>query len=101
MSGRMQIDYVTLYAFMVLISYFMFLSGIFYTIRNVQNVAYHPLTEALADKVHYNLRDIPRVDYTEPSSDSDSSDSFEETEESTLKKRHHDRNPMSRLMEID
>ena len=107
----MQIDYMTLYAFMVLSAYFMFLAGIGFATRNVDRIAEHPVTEALMNKFHYNLRDIPRVDYKEPSSDEDLSEAPEESETSEfnnsyngtadLVKRRRDRNAYNRIMDTD
>jgi hypothetical protein len=64
--------------------------------NNVNRIANHPMTEQIANKLRYNLRDIPRVDYTELSSDEGDQESTSESE-STLRQRR-DPNPMSRMI---
>lgn len=95
-----------MYVAFMLFAYFMFLFGLFYMARNVEQVAQHPMMEGLVDKVRYNLRDIPRVDYTQFMSDDSQSESQEvtpeaseeESDEPSVRKRR-DRNPMGRILE--
>ncbi len=71
-----------------------------YMANNVNRIANHPMTEQIANKLRYNLRDIPRVDYTELSSDEGDQESTSESEsesEPTLRQRR-DPNPMSRMI---
>lgn len=82
-----------LYVFLALTFYFMFLGGILFLAWNVERVARDPIIEAVVNKVRYNLREIPRVDYTEMSSDSE--------EEQVVVKRRRDRNPIGRMIEFD
>lgn len=106
------------YALFMLLSYFMFLFGILYMSHNVERVAQHPLMESLAEKIRYNLRDVPRVNYKEISSDDEveekedsqseyedeaaSEASQEESDEpSEQVRKRRDRNPISRIMEVD
>ena len=64
------------------------------------------MMEHIVDKVRYNLRDIPRVDYTQFMSDDSQSESQEaaseaseeESDEPSVRKRR-DRNPMGRILE--
>lgn len=89
-------------------AYFMFLFGLIYMSWNVDRVAQHPMMESLVEKVTYNLRDIPRVNYKEISSDEEGSQSDsqeaaseaseEESDAPSVRKRR-DRNPMGRILE--
>ena len=100
------------FAFIMLMFYFMFLIGMFYMTRNVEQIAQHPimgtLVQKLQDNVRYNFRDIPRVDYTEPATSDEegtSEASEEESEvqseekEQVIHKRRRDPNPIGRLIE--
>jgi len=112
-------DIMDSYAFFMLFSYFMFLFGILYMTQNAERVAQHPYMERLVEKIQYNLRDLPRVNYKEISSDEEDSQSeslgqeedsqeeevaseasLEESNEPSeeLRKRR-DRNPIGRLIE--
>ena len=68
-------DIMDSYAFFMLFSYFMFLFGILYMTQNAERVAQHPYMERLVEKIQYNLRDLPRVNYKEISSDEEDSQS--------------------------
>jgi hypothetical protein len=120
-------DIMDSYAFFMLFSYFMFLFGILYMTQNAERVAQHPYMERLVEKIQYNLRDLPRVNYKEISSDEEDSqseslekddsqseslekeDSQEEvTSEASLEesnepseelRKRRDRNPISRMIE--
>jgi hypothetical protein len=52
--------------------YFGFLFTLFFFSQNVQRIADHPRTQAVVQKMAYNLRELPRVDYTELSSEEES-----------------------------
>lgn len=65
------------FEYIMLFSYFLFLFGLLIAANNIPRIAAHPAAEALAQKITYNLRDIPRVNYKEPSSD-DEEDSHQE-----------------------
>ena len=87
----------------ILISYFTFIFGLIYVANHMNQVANHPMTEQIINKFRYNLRDIPRVDYKELSSDEDdqmstSSSDTEQTQDSTVRQRR-DPNPMSRIID--
>ncbi len=102
------IDSTEYFAVSMLAAYFMFLFGMMYMSWNVERVAQHPTLEYVVDKVRYNLRDLPRVDYTEFLNDSDSGAeeegeaaseaSEEESDEPSVRKRR-DRNPVGRMLE--
>jgi hypothetical protein len=66
-------------------AYFMFLFGILYMTWNVEQIAHHRMLEALVEKlkdnVHYNLRDIARVNYKEIDSSSEEEDNQDATSE--------------------
>jgi len=109
-AGRMS-DYMPYYAFVMLVTYFIFLGGLVFATWNVERIAEHRFTEALVNKFRYDLRDLPRVNYKEVSSDEDVSDSFEEPETSNydnsynvtadVVKRRRERNPIGRIMDTD
>jgi hypothetical protein len=93
----------------MLMFYFMFLFGMFYMTRNVEQIAQNRMMEALVqklqDNVPYNLRDIPRVDYTEPTTSDEEGTSEASEEESEVEpeqvicKRRRDPNPIGRMIE--
>ncbi len=113
--------------YIALVSYFFFLFGLIFVANNVNRLAAHPAALAVADKIQYNLRDVPRVNYKEISSEESEgedvvdsqqeseSDAEDETEEITplpnayrgtesslasLRQRYRrDRNPVSRILE--
>lgn len=95
------------YAIVMLGFYFMFLFGILYMARNVEQVARNRVLEAVVDKVRYNLRDVPRINYAEvdTSSEEDATpeaseeESEVESEEEVVRKRRRDPNPMARMIE--
>lgn len=99
-------DFVDSYSMLMLSAYFLFLFSLIYMSRNVEKVAQHPLMENVADKVRYNLRNIPRVDYTEISSEDSQSESQEvtsefsqeESDEPSLRKRRN-RNAITNLLD--
>ncbi len=120
-TRQMTIEYIAL------VSYFFFLFGLIFVANNVNRLAAHPAALAVADKIQYNLRDVPRVNYKEISSEESEgedvvdsqqeseSDAEDETEEITplpnayrgtesslasLRQRYRrDRNPVSRILE--
>ena len=95
------------YALTMLGFYFVFLFGMMFMTWNIERVAQHPVMETFADKIRYNLRDIPRVNYAEDdtSSEEDATpeaseeESEVESEEEVVRKRRRDPNPMARMME--
>jgi hypothetical protein len=102
------IDSTEYFAVAMLSAYFMFLFGMIYMSWNVERVAQNPALEALVDKVRYNLRDLPRVDYREFTNETDSQEeeeeeaaseaSEEESDEPSVRKRR-DRNPIANLLD--
>jgi flagellar biosynthesis component FlhA len=64
----MQIRQMTI-EYIMLFSYFLFLFGLLIGVNNIPYLAAHPVAESLTEKIRYNLRDVPRVDYKETSSD--------------------------------
>lgn len=104
------------YESIIVAIYFTFLFALLYASRNVQRIAEHPKTQAVFEKITYNLRKLPRVDYTEILSDEDEEEEQEEeglespmeidslmevdseSEEEGLRKRR-DRNPLGRMIE--
>jgi hypothetical protein len=99
------IDSTEYFAVAMLSAYFMFLFGMIYMSWNVGRVAQNPALEALVDKVRYNLRDLPRVDYREFTNETDSQEeeaaseaSEEESDEPSVRKRR-DRNPIANLLD--
>ena len=98
-------DSTEYFAVAMLSAYFMFLFGMIYMSWNVPRVAQNPALEALVDKIRYNLRDLPRVDYTEFTNETDSQEeeaaseaSEEESDEPSVRKRR-DRNPIANLLD--
>ena len=86
----------------ILMSYFVFIIGLIYMANHMNQIANHPMTEQIISKFRYNLRDVPRVDYKELSSDEDdqmstSSSDTEQNEDSVLRQRR-DPNPVSRIL---
>ncbi len=55
--------------------------GLIYMANNIQRFAEHPAAEAIINTFRYNLRDIPRVNYKEISSDEELESEFEEESE--------------------
>lgn len=98
--------------FIVLFSYFLFLFGLLVAANNIPRIAAHPAAEALTEKIRYNLRDIPRVDYSELSSEEEVDENESQSDTSLdnayagtaeiladVRKRHRDPVAMSRLLE--
>lgn len=92
----------------VIFAYFCFLFGLLYASRNVDRIAEHPTTKAVVEKFTYNLRDLPRVDYKEFSSDESEPEQEQEQVESPMDVdsesdseglRRRDRNPLGRMIE--
>lgn len=86
------------YELMILIGYFFFIVGLIYMANNIQRFAEHPTTEAIFNSFRYNLRDVPRVNYKEISSDESESESDDEPITQEVRKRR-DRIPMSRIVD--
>ena len=94
------------YAFVMLGFYFMFLFGMFYMSQNVERIARNRMLEAVVDKVRYNFRDLPRVNYKEIDSSSEEDATPEASEEESeveseegIRKRRRDPNPLGRIIE--
>lgn len=68
------------YEYTILLGYFLFIVGFIYVVNNIQMVAEHPATEAIYNSFRYNLRDMPRVNYKEISSDEESESEFDTQE---------------------
>lgn len=79
--------------------YFLFLLSLMMLANNVKYVAEHPVTERLINKIRYNLRDVPRVDYKELSDDESSPSDNEVSEEEFTLRNRRDTNPISRIIE--
>jgi hypothetical protein len=69
------------YELMILIGYLFFITSLIFMANNIQRFAEHPTTEAIFNSFRYNLRDIPRVNYKEISSDESESESEQEQEQ--------------------
>lgn len=112
-------NFTEYYAVTMLMAYFMFLFGILYMTRNVEQIAHHRMVEALVEKlkdnVQYNLRDIARVNYKEVDSSSEEEDNQDATSEASQEeseveseevestqmacKRRRDPNPLARMLD--
>ena len=129
MLHALQVEMQIGFEMFMLIGYFFFLMGLVIAANNVQRIAKAQATEAVVNKILYNLRDIPRVDYKEESSDDEEKEEVEEEVEEKeevdvdealinaddededeapkqdpimLVKRRRDLNPISRLLdEVD
>ena len=69
--------------------------------NHMTQVANHPMTERIVNKFRYNLRDVPRIDYKELSSDEDdqmSTSSAESEPEESVVRQRRDPNPMARVV---
>jgi cytoskeletal protein RodZ len=97
------------YEYTILFGYFLFIVGLIYMANNVEFLAEHPTTQAICNTFRYNLRDVPRINYKEISSDESESESDTESipesesateDEPTVNEVHHrrDRIPMSRIV---
>ena len=84
--------------FVVLLCYFFFIFGLIYMANNVNQIADHPMTEQIVNKFRYNLRDVPRVDYTEPVSDESEQESDSAHESYSALRQRRDPNPISRII---
>lgn len=87
--------------------------GLIYGANNIHFIANHPTTEQFVDTIRYNLRALPRVDYTEVVSEEENSEddgysspSEEHSEQdenpeilATGLKRRRDPNVFSRIVE--
>lgn len=78
----------------ILGAYFLFLLSLMYLANNIGYYANH--TEQFVKTIGYNLRDLPRVDYTEE--DSDLSESTASEEENLSLRNRRDKNPVSRII---
>ena len=83
------------YEYYIMSAYFIFIFALLYAVRNVENIAANPTVHHVMEKVSYNLRDIPRVNYTEPSSDED-----EPEEVKKVVRLRRERNAYSRILEV-
>ena len=82
------------YEYYVMSAYFLFIFALLYASRNVERIAGNPTVNHVMEKVSYNLRDLPRVNYKEISSDE------EVSEEEERIRRRRDRNAYSRILEV-
>ena len=81
-------------------AYFFFIFTLLYAVRNVENIAANPTVHHVMEKVSYNLRDIPRVNYKELSSDDEDEQVTNSNSEEKLTRRRRDRNAYSRILEV-
>jgi hypothetical protein len=88
--------------------YFTFLLVLIFSVQNVDAIANSEAAQKIAEKIKYNLRDIPRVNYREPQSDEDVSDQSDEEQEDASSveiseagcvRRRRDPNPLSRMLD--
>lgn len=89
--------------------YFTFLLLLLFSVQNVETIANSAAAQRVAEKIQYNLRDLPRINYREPQSDEDLSDqsdgeqedasSEEIAEAEPLVKRRREPNPLARMLE--
>jgi hypothetical protein len=96
------------YEYIVVVTYFFFIFSLLYASRNVERIAEHPTTKKVMEKVVYNLRDLPRVNYAEVSEEEQEEEEEEEEEERVIEpssdeevvRRRRDRNAYSRILEV-
>lgn len=74
--------------FTILAWYFIMLFSIMIAVRNVDYIANHPRTEQLVNKIRYNLRDIPRVNYKEDSSEEEIDEYYEDIDSEEEKQQN-------------
>lgn len=84
---------------LVLVFYLAMLYSMVFAVQHVEFIANHPRTEQLVHKITYNLRNVPRVNYKEVSSEEEMSESSEEDVKEQELRRRRDPNPMSRIIE--
>lgn len=91
---------------LVLVFYLAMLYSMVFAVQNVEFIANHPRTEQIVNKITYNLRNAPRVNYKEVSSEEEMSESSDEDlvassvpEKEQEVHRRRDPNPMSRIIE--
>jgi hypothetical protein len=68
-----------------LYGYLMFLLVFVCLVNNSDVVTKSPLAESIGTKLKYDLRDLPRVNYKETSSDEENSDDSENENEASMR----------------
>lgn len=86
---------------MILGAYALFLLTLLYLAINIHYYTTYGKAEYRVERTMYNLREIPRVDYTEVSSEEE--EEYEEVsseeEENPTPRNRRDKNPVSRILE--